>query len=300
MYTVRCKMIENYLLEELVAFKKYGTLAATAQHLLVTQPTVTRGMQKLEDEFGVQIFDRQPNRITLTKTGELAAKEAQKVIDQNNQLIETVKKYDYNHKNITVGSVAPGPLILLEKIQSSKLADTNLDLDHKLMDTKDVSGKLLNHDYSFILTNQELMTDKIESLYIGTERLSVNLNQFTLLANKKSVSFNDLKGLSFIVLSDIGVWKKVAEGKIPDAKFLYQEQREAFSEITKYSDFPYFTTNISNINPDDNFSDHDQINVPISDESSKMDFYAAYLKTNQKQVASVLKTMSSSWSKYLN
>ncbi len=81
MYTVRCKMIENYLLEELVTFKKYGTLAATAQHLLVTQPTITRGMQKLEDELGVQIFDRQPNRITLTKTGELAVKEAQKVID---------------------------------------------------------------------------------------------------------------------------------------------------------------------------------------------------------------------------
>ena len=293
-------MIDNYLLEELVAFKKYGTLAATAQQLLVTQPTVTRGMQKLEDELGVQIFDRQPNRITLTKTGELAAKEAQKVIDRNNQLIETVQKYDYNHKNIKVGSVAPGPLILLKKLQSSKLADANLDLDHKLMDTKDVSGKLLNHDHSFILTNQELMTDEIESLYIGAERLSVNLNQFTLLANKKSVSFNDLKGLSFIVLSDIGVWKKVAEGKIPNAKFLYQEQREAFSEITKYSDFPYFTTNISKIDPDNTFSDHDQINVPISDEASKMDFYAAYLKTNKKQVAPVLKTMSVSWSKYLS
>ncbi|KRK99577.1 LysR family transcriptional regulator [Companilactobacillus futsaii] len=293
-------MIENYLLEELVTFKKYGTLAATAQHLLVTQPTVTRGMQKLEDELGVQIFDRQPNRITLTKTGELAVKEAQKVIDRNNQLIETVQKYDYNHKNITVGSVAPGPLILLKKLQTSKLADTNLDLDHKLMDTKDVSGKLLNHDYSFILTNQELMTDEIESLYIGTERLSVNLNQFTLLANKKSVSFNDLKGLSFIVLSDIGVWKKVAEGKIPGAKFLYQEQREAFSEITKYSDFPYFTTNISKIDSDNIFSDYDQINVPISDEASKMDFYAAYLKNNKRQVAPVLKTMSASWSNYLS
>src|SRR5699024_6800143 len=114
-------------------------------------------------------------------------------INRNNQLIETVQKYDYNHKNIKVGSVAPGPLILLKKLQSSKLADANLDLDHKLMDTKDVSVKLLNHDHSFILTNQELMTDEIESLYIGTERLSVNLNQFTLLANKKSVSFKDRK-----------------------------------------------------------------------------------------------------------
>ena len=41
-------MIENYLLEELVTFQRMGTLKKTAAHLAVTQPTVTRGMQKLE------------------------------------------------------------------------------------------------------------------------------------------------------------------------------------------------------------------------------------------------------------
>lgn len=69
-------MIDNYLLEELITFKEYGTLAATAEHLMVTQPTVTRGMQKLEEELDVEIFDHQPNCISLTKNGELAAKEA--------------------------------------------------------------------------------------------------------------------------------------------------------------------------------------------------------------------------------
>lgn len=59
-------MIDNYLLEYLVTFTKVQTLAKTAAELNVTQPTVTRGMQRLEEEFGVKLFDRQPNRITLT------------------------------------------------------------------------------------------------------------------------------------------------------------------------------------------------------------------------------------------
>ena len=292
-------MIDNYLLEELVAFKKYGTLAATAQHLLVTQPTVTRGMQKLEDELGVQIFDRQPNRITLTKTGELAAQKAQEVIATNLNFVETIQKYDYNHKNIRVGAVAPGPLILLHHLIKLNAVDEKIDIDDNLLDPHHVSNNLLDHNYSFILTNQEIMTDKVESFFIGTERLSVNLNQFTLLANKKAVSFEDLKGLSFIVLSDIGVWKQVAEGKIPGAKFLYQEQREAFAEITKYSDFPYFTTNISKID-DTGFTDHDQVNVPIKDDDAKMDFYAAYLKSSKKLIAPTLKKMSQAWQEFLN
>lgn len=289
-------MIDNYLLEELVTFKKYGTLAATAQHLLVTQPTVTRGMQKIEEELNVQIFDRQPNRISLTKTGELAAQEAQKVIDQNNTFIETVQKYDYNHKNIRVGSVAPGPLILLSHLDS-QLSNQNINLADKLIDPQVVTDELLNQNYSFILTNQEIMTDKIESRFIGTEKLSVNLNQFTFLANKKSVSFNDLKGLSFIILSDIGIWKKITESHIPDAKFLYQDQYEAFREITKYSDFPYFTTNISKLDRDLKFGDHDQVNVPINDDASKVDFYATYLKTQKDRIAPVLKALSLAWSK---
>ena len=43
-------MIDNYLLKELVTFASEKTLAKTAEKLNVTQPTVTRGMQKLEDE----------------------------------------------------------------------------------------------------------------------------------------------------------------------------------------------------------------------------------------------------------
>ena len=53
-------MIDNYLLEELITFAKYKTLAKTAAELNITQPTVTRGMQKLEDELGVHLFDRHP------------------------------------------------------------------------------------------------------------------------------------------------------------------------------------------------------------------------------------------------
>lgn len=293
-------MIENYLLEELVTFKKYGTLAATAEHLMVTQPTVTRGMQKLEDELAVQIFDRQPNKISLTKAGELATEEAQKVIDQNNRFIETVQKYDYNHRNIRVGAVAPGPLILLRHLKKSKLAQEKIDINDTLLNPKNVTRELLNHNYSFILTNQEIMTDDIESRFIGTEKLTVNLNQFTLLANKKSVSFKDLKGLSFIVIADIGIWKDITEKQIPDAKFLYQDQQEAFREITKYSDFPYFTTNISKIDRKLEMEGHDQVNVPISDDTAKVDFYAAYLKNQKKNINPILQAMNEAWNEYLD
>ncbi len=292
-YTGGVILIDNYLLEELVTFKKYGTLAATAEHLRITQPTVTRGMQKIEEEFGVQIFDRKPNKISLTKTGELAAEQAQKVLALNQDMIEAVQKYDYNQHHITVASVAPGPVILLKSILSD--LPQQIDINKTLLEPEVALNKLQTNDFSMIITNQEIQTDEVESRYIGTEKLSVNLNKFTYLANKKSVTFKDLKGFSFIVLSDIGVWKKNAEDNIPDAKFLYQNQYEAFTEITKYSDFPYFSTNMSQIDPDRKRADSDEVEIPITGEFSSIDFYATYLKANKKVISPIAEKMTSAW-----
>ena len=38
-------------------------------------------------------------------------------------------------------------------------------------------------------------------------------------ANQSSVSFSELKGLSFIVLDDIGPWRQIIQQEIPDASF---------------------------------------------------------------------------------
>lgn len=45
-------------LEQFTAFAKYGTLSRTAEVLNISQPTITRTMQHVEEEFGVTLFNR--------------------------------------------------------------------------------------------------------------------------------------------------------------------------------------------------------------------------------------------------
>jgi len=287
-------LIDNYLLEELVTFEKFGTLAATAEELMVTQPTVTRGMQKLEDDLGVQIFDRQPNRISLTETGKLAAQEAQKALDANQQFYNSVRKFDFSHRITNIGSVAPGPIILMNNLQN--LPD-NVKINQTMVKPDSVEETLVNRDCSMVLTNQEFETPRIESLYIGTETLSANLDKFMDIASLNSVTFDQLKGLSFVVLNDIGIWKDIIQKEIPNAKFMYQEQRDSFSEITKYSNFPYFSTNISTIDLKRN-EDDDRVQIPISDESATMDLYATYLKEEKQPLVPLIKEITTAWNKF--
>lgn len=54
-------MIENYLLEELVAFAENGTLNKAAEKLNLSQPAITRGTKKLETKLGITLFPELSN-----------------------------------------------------------------------------------------------------------------------------------------------------------------------------------------------------------------------------------------------
>lgn len=286
-------MIDNYLLEELVTFSQTQTLAKTAKKLMVTQPTITRGMQKLEEELRVSLFNRQPNKITLTKTGKLAAQKAQKLLAANQEFVTQVRDYARTQQAIRIGANAPGPLIVAKSLAN----DYPITLDQHFIDPAQVENDLTTHRYSIVFSNREIQTKTIESLFVGREQLIVNLDQFMYLANQQTITFKELAGLSFVVISDIGSWKQVIQEHIPDAKFLYQAQREALNEITKYSNFPYFSTNISKLDPGTLTTSPDRVQIPITDKAATISFYASYLKGQRLRLQSFLRRFIIQWPK---
>lgn len=67
-------------LEQLVAFADYGRLSKAAEHLNISQPTITRTMQRLEEEFGVPLFERSKNRLSMNETGWKAVEHARQLL----------------------------------------------------------------------------------------------------------------------------------------------------------------------------------------------------------------------------
>jgi len=198
--------------------------------------------KKLEDELGVTLFKRTPNRISLTETGQLAAKEAEKLLEAKQAFIEHIQDFEKHSGKIRLGSVAPGPLYIAEDVASE-----HISIDNDLLSENEVIAKLLSQDYQLIFTHQEIQTDDIESLYVGTESLRVNSDAMVVPANKTEITFQEMAGFSFVVLRDIGIWQQIIEDNIPNAKFIYQDEVDDFNEIRRYSSLPYFTTNITQL-----------------------------------------------------
>ncbi|PWG00467.1 LysR family transcriptional regulator [Levilactobacillus bambusae] len=288
-------MIDNYLWEELAVFAQSQTLVKTADKLHVTQPTLTRGMKKLEADLGVQLFNRHPNRISLTETGKLAAKEAAAILAANQYAVDKIQNFAQSQRVIQVGATIPGPLVMLKRFRSQLPESIRLDTH---LQTQSIPDLLNNRELTLVLSNQEILTAEVDSRYVGVESLSVNLNQFMYQANQPDVTFSDLTGLSFLVLADIGPWIMLIEHHIPNAKFLYQQQPDSFSEITRYSDFPFFSTNLSKFSPEFKHritQDDSRVEVPISDSAAHMVVYANYLKSQAAVVTPIIEQMVQKW-----
>ena len=57
-----------------------GKIAATAERLAITQPTLTRDIARLEHRFGGKLFERLPHGVRLTALGAAAAERARRVL----------------------------------------------------------------------------------------------------------------------------------------------------------------------------------------------------------------------------
>lgn len=288
-------MLDNYLLTELVTFAKTGTLAKTAAELNVTQPTVTRGMQKLEADLNVRLFERQPNRITLTPTGRLAAQQAKKLLHQQQTFVAQVQNFDRRQTSLQIETTLPGPLLLVDHLKPQ--LSQPLQIDRSLISNNAIVQHLEAYRASLIFSNQELLTSTVSSQFLGTENLIVHLQKFMYQANQTSITFDELHGLSFIVLDDIGSWKQISRQAIPDAKFLYQQQQSAFQEITAYSAFPFFSTNLSPLRSDNaaQLADDDRVAIPISDTSAHMPIYVNYLTSQRATLQPLITTLRDYW-----
>ena len=109
-------MIELNQLEQLIYIAENKTISKAAKELLISQPALSRSMQRLESDLGVELFDHYKNKIVLNKNGELAVKHAQKIIKSIQTMINDVQDYDQSFHRIPIATCSPAPMWDIEPL----------------------------------------------------------------------------------------------------------------------------------------------------------------------------------------
>lgn len=228
-------MIETYLLEQLYAVYQYETLNEAAKQLHLTQPTLTRSMQKIEKEFGVPLFQRTRNRLVLNENGKLAAKHAKRILDEQKKMIEQVRA----NAAVSIGLAAPGPFYLIQDLLHSEHTTRTILSNDELFDS------LRNGNLDLIVSNEKHDDLDLYCKELCTEHLYVSVSKDHPATRFTSLTYKQMNGTTFLMSDTIGIWKNVVETEMPDSKYLLQDSIDALSQIVIYSTIPSFVSNIS-------------------------------------------------------
>lgn len=237
-------MIELYQLEQLAAFARCGTLSRAAEELHMSQPTLTRSMQKLESEFGVSLFRRTKNRLEFNENGELAADCAQRVLDQTETMLERVRALDRARRTIGIGACAPMPM--MTAVQNAARQYPDMTISSECRDCEPLIEGLRTDLYQIIILPYETDEPGLYCQKTGTETLYFALPCGHRFADRSGgLYMEEMDGENMLLYSDIGFWHSLPRQKMPHSRFLVQTERFDFDELMSSSILPCFVSDVT-------------------------------------------------------
>lgn len=213
-----------------VEVAKVGSLSKAAQNLIIAQPNLSRSIKELENEIGIEIFERSSRGMLLTPEGEEFigyAKEILKQIEQVEQIYKTgaVKKEKFS---ISV----PRACYISEAFAefSKKITGENIEIFYKETNSKRTISNILNSDYNLGIIRYAENFDKHFKTMLEEKDLTYEMiAEFTYqlimskdspLAKKETITFDDLEDYIRIAHADPYVpslsMAKVVREELPD------------------------------------------------------------------------------------
>lgn len=107
-------------LRYIVAVAQERHFGRAAERCFITQPALSLAIQKLEDELGVQIFERKRNDLVLTPLGEQIIQQAQRVLEEAEQIkLIAAQGKDQLKGTLRLGVIATvGPYLLPDLVSA--------------------------------------------------------------------------------------------------------------------------------------------------------------------------------------
>lgn len=280
-------MIEIYLLEQLDAFARCGTLSKAAEELHISQPALSRSMKKLEDEMGIPLFIRDQRRIALNQTGKKAAEYAARILRDEQEMIDAVSEEDRRQRTITVGSCSTAPLNhlvpILRRSFPEKSILSELSLEEKMM------ASLRNHIYQFAVFPSQPDDPRLFSQHFLDEQLYISIPSGHPLVKKKTLHSEDLNGLSILAFA-IPFWIDSIHACLPDSLLMVQNDMDVMDELVANGKLLVLN---SDLMLKDGYVPEDSVSLPVDEDFAKVSYYVTCLDSEKERYRQVFNLIRS-------
>lgn len=152
---------------------RYGGISKAAEALYLSQPTLTKFLQRVEQEVGTPLFHRVGKKLIPTPAGEVYVEKAKSILSLNNQLDQELDDLlSMRRGNIRVGTTAGRADYLVTTILPPFIRRypgirVLLTMGH----TEQLLKMIFNNELDIVLSNYAEEQPALDHEYIGEEEL---------------------------------------------------------------------------------------------------------------------------------
>ena len=193
--------MEIRVLKYFLAVAREGSITKAANHLHLTQPTLSRQLQDLERELGQKLLIRGQHNVTLTPEGHTLRQRAEEIIDMVNKTEQEFRSI----KDVIAGTVCIGSgeshtiRLITDIIKDVQTEYPEIKFDLVSGNAQDITEKLDKGLLDFAVLIEPIDISKYDYLTLPEkDRWGVVMKKDSPLAKKKSITYKDLKNLPLI------------------------------------------------------------------------------------------------------
>jgi LysR family hydrogen peroxide-inducible transcriptional activator len=251
-------------LKYVLAVSEHKNFTRAAEHVFVTQPTLSMQIQKLEEELNILIFDRSKKPIELTNVGKKIVNQARNIVNEAERMQDVVDQekgfIGGEFKLGIIPTIMPTLLPMFLKNFTSKYPKVNLKIEE--LTTVEIISKLNDNHLDAAIAATPLLHEKIKERVLYFEPFVGYVPKSHRLNSKNKLDRTDLDIDDILLLEDghcfrdnvVNICKNL---KNSNAKESFQLESGSFETLIKLSNEGFGMTLLPYLNTLD-FSEKEQ------------------------------------------
>ncbi len=243
-------------LKYVLAVAEHQNFTKAAEHVFVTQPTLSMQIQKLEEELNILIFDRSKKPIELTEVGKKIVNQARNIVNESERMQDVVdQEKGFIGGVFKIGiipTIMPTLLPMFLKSFTNKYPKVHLKIEE--LTTSEIITKLNDGHLDAAIAATPLVQEKIKERVIYFEPFVGYVPKSHRLYSKSKLDRSDLDINDILLLEDghcfrdgvINICKSLKKNTATDS---FQLESGSFETLIKLSNegfgmtlLPYLNT----------------------------------------------------------
>ena len=191
-----------HLLEQFVALARTKNFTRAAEELNLSQPALSRAIQKLEEQLGQPLFERKPREVLLTDLGELLLERAQQILKLMEDMFSELSEAGRRGR-IRLGAIPTiAPYFLPGLLSSFAKAHPDISVIVQEDTTEHLIKRCSHGEIDLAILALPITAKYVEVEPLFDEELLLVVPVGHPLGTAQSVAIDAVEGYPFVMLSE--------------------------------------------------------------------------------------------------